>query len=154
MFGQISRHHDPVKLMLGTMISSSWHIKLTITADTCPIMLRLHLLPSLSFPLCPVKTQGGRISAPRWIWRPKCKKTILRVCRLNSQYEDPQIPKSYLLLEFHLKNRIGLSFPGGSVVKNLPANVGAIGSIPGLGGSHMLWGNCILMPQQLSLHCN
>ena len=29
-------------------------------------------------------------------------------------------------------------FSGGSVVKNLPANAGDMGSIPGLGRSHML----------------
>ena len=29
-----------------------------------------------------------------------------------------------------------LSFPGGSVVKNLPASSGGMGSIPGLGRSH------------------
>ena len=29
-------------------------------------------------------------------------------------------------------------FPGGAVVKNLPANAGDTGSIPGLGRSHML----------------
>ena len=28
-------------------------------------------------------------------------------------------------------------FPGGSVVKNSPANAGDMGLIPGLGGSHM-----------------
>ena len=28
-------------------------------------------------------------------------------------------------------------FPGGAVVKNLPANAGNMGSIPGLGRSHM-----------------
>ena len=32
-----------------------------------------------------------------------------------------------------------LSFPGGSVVKNPPANAGNMGLIPDLGGSHMLW---------------
>ena len=32
-------------------------------------------------------------------------------------------------------------FPGGAVVKNLPANAGDLGSTPGLGGSHMLWSN-------------
>ena len=31
-----------------------------------------------------------------------------------------------------------MGFPGGSVVKNLPANVGDTGSIPGLGRSHLL----------------
>ena len=30
-------------------------------------------------------------------------------------------------------------FPGGTVVKNLPANAGDMGSIPGLGRSHMPW---------------
>ena len=29
-------------------------------------------------------------------------------------------------------------FPGGSMVKNLPANAGDVGLIPGLGRSHML----------------
>ena len=32
-------------------------------------------------------------------------------------------------------------FPGGAVVKNLPANAGDTGSIPGLGISHMPWSN-------------
>ena len=32
-------------------------------------------------------------------------------------------------------------FPGGAVVKNPPANAGDTGSIPGPGGSHMLWSN-------------
>ena len=32
-------------------------------------------------------------------------------------------------------------FPGGSVVKNLPANAGDTGSSPGPGRSHMPWSN-------------
>ena len=32
-------------------------------------------------------------------------------------------------------------FPGGTVVKNLPANSGDTGSSPGLGRSHMPWSN-------------
>ena len=32
-------------------------------------------------------------------------------------------------------------FPGGAVVKNLPANAGDMGSSPGLGTSHMPWSN-------------
>ena len=32
-------------------------------------------------------------------------------------------------------------FPGGEVVKNLPANAGGTGSISGLGRSHMLRSN-------------
>ena len=32
-------------------------------------------------------------------------------------------------------------FPGGSVVKNLPAKIGDMGSVPDSGSSHMLWSN-------------
>ena len=32
-------------------------------------------------------------------------------------------------------------FPGGSVVDNLPADAGDMGSIPGPGGAHMLKGS-------------
>ena len=32
-------------------------------------------------------------------------------------------------------------FPGGTMVKNLPANAGDMGSSPGPGRSHMLWSN-------------
>ena len=32
-------------------------------------------------------------------------------------------------------------FSGGPVVKNLPANAGVMGSIPGLGRFHIPWGN-------------
>ena len=32
-------------------------------------------------------------------------------------------------------------FPGGAEVKNLPANAGSMGSIPGPGRSHVLQGN-------------
>ena len=34
-----------------------------------------------------------------------------------------------------------VGFLGGSMVKNPPANAGDMGSIPGLGRSHMLWSN-------------
>ena len=32
-------------------------------------------------------------------------------------------------------------FPGNPVIKNLPANAGDTGSIPGLGRFHMPWGS-------------
>jgi len=44
-----------------------------------------------------------------------------------------------------------LDFPGGPVVKNLPANAGDTGSIPGPGKFHMPWGNKAHAPQLLSL---
>ena len=42
-------------------------------------------------------------------------------------------------------------FPGGAVVKNLPANAGDTGSSPGPGGSHMPRSNEARAPQLLSL---
>ena len=42
-------------------------------------------------------------------------------------------------------------FPGGTVVENLPANAGDMGSSPGLGRSHMLRSNWAREPQLLSL---
>ena len=44
-----------------------------------------------------------------------------------------------ILPDWLRRNREG--FPGGAVVKNPPANVGDMGSSPGLGRSHMLWSN-------------
>ena len=41
-------------------------------------------------------------------------------------------------------------FPGGSVVKSLPANAGVIGSIPGQGRYHMPRNNETHVPQILS----
>ena len=38
----------------------------------------------------------------------------------------------------HLNMVYILGIPGGSVVKNPPANAGDLGSMPGLGRSHML----------------
>ena len=44
-----------------------------------------------------------------------------------------------------------LVFPGGSVVKNLPAIAGDMGSIPDPRRSHMPWSNKARVPQLLSL---
>ena len=45
-----------------------------------------------------------------------------------------------------------LGCPGGTVVKNPPANAGDMGSSPGLGRSHVPWNNLARAPQLLSLH--
>ena len=42
-------------------------------------------------------------------------------------------------------------FPSGTVVENLPANAGHMGSSPGLGGSHMPQSGWACRPQLLSL---
>ena len=43
--------------------------------------------------------------------------------------------------EMKLKKKKTRGFPGGSVIKNLPANVRHTGSTPGPERSHMLWSN-------------
>ena len=47
--------------------------------------------------------------------------------------------------------RLGLGFPGGSVMKNLPATAGDTGSIPDPGRSHASWINKVHASQLLSL---
>ena len=46
-----------------------------------------------------------------------------------------------------LENFLKEAFPGGPVVKNLPAFAGDMGSVPGLGRLHMLWSNQACVPQ-------
>ena len=43
------------------------------------------------------------------------------------------------LLTVGTREQYGRDFPGGTVVKNPPANAGDTGSSPGPGISHMLW---------------
>ena len=57
----------------------------------------------------------------------ECHQALLRSWERRSRVDD-------------LKNNFR-DFPGGTAVKNLPANVGDTGSSPGLGRSHMLWSN-------------
>ena len=45
------------------------------------------------------------------------------------------------LLQVCVQNHLLRDFPGGAVVKNLPANAEDIGSSPGPGRSHMPWSN-------------
>ena len=42
-------------------------------------------------------------------------------------------------------------FPGGSVVRSLPANLGDMGLIPHLGRSYMMWNSEACVPQLLNL---
>ena len=51
----------------------------------------------------------------------------------KDQQREPTSSKWHLFLKTNLRG-----FPGGSVVKNPPANAGNTGSVPGAGKSHML----------------
>ena len=62
---------------------------------------------------------------------------MLGIRELYSQFFKV-VSLSYFI--FHIKNETW-GFPGGTVVKNPPDNAGNMGSIPGLGRSHMLQSN-------------
>ena len=72
---------------------------------------------------------------------------------LNSKAEfsslSLNIPLQYSHQQIYQKGECW-GFPGGSVVKNVTANSGDVGLIPGPGGSHMLWNNEACAPQLLS----
>ena len=55
------------------------------------------------------------------------------------------------LISSCLQKPLFWGFPGGTMVKNPPANAGDMGSIPGLGRSHMPRSNYARVPQLLSL---
>ena len=50
------------------------------------------------------------------------------------------IVSTFINFNWNLKNK-SRGFPGGPVVKTLPASAGDTGSSPGPGRSHMLWSN-------------
>ena len=62
----------------------------------------------------------------------KTRKTCQITYLINNLYQE-YIENS--------QNSVRGDFPGGTVVKNLPANAGNMGSIPGPGRSHMQWSN-------------
>ena len=63
----------------------------------------------------------------------------------HTHYTESQVLSVYLTeyrREYNVeKKKNPWDFPGGAVVKNPPANAGNMGSIPGLGRSHMLRSN-------------
>ena len=67
------------------------------------------------------------------------KKVCVFVCRIGSNKANVVIKKN--IGECFLLFKIWQDFPGGPVVKNLLSFTGDMGSIPGQGRYHMLWGN-------------
>ena len=67
---------------------------------------------------------------------------IVQKCKILASWVGVQTPGVYVIVKEHkLRKAVEEDFPGGSVDENLPANAGDIGSIPGLGRSHMLQSN-------------
>ena len=68
--------------------------------------------------------------------------------KISSKFHQSGTPVTSV---FSPKNSGSPGFPGGSVVKNLPANAGDVGLIP-QGRSHMLRDSKACPPQLLRLH--
>ena len=94
------------------------------------------LCTNLPFSSCVgLENQVTGVILPRGLWR----KSIL-------------VLKNWLVvLNFYNENYFW-DFCGGPVVESLPGSAGYMGSIPGLGGSHMLQNNWAHVPRLLSLH--
>ena len=77
-----------------------------------------------------------KLIQPLWrtVWR------FLKKLKLELPY-DPAIPLLGIYPEKTVIQKDTWDFPGGTVVKNPPANAGDTGSSPGPGRSHMLWSN-------------
>ena len=81
-----------------------------------------------------------------WMWKHRDGGSTVK-SYANFQLCGQSAPLTPILFRSQL-----LDFPGGIVAKNLPASVGNMGSIPGLGRFHLLWSNQARSPQLLSLH--
>ena len=60
--------------------------------------------------------------------------------------------ENHLIVHLQWVNIMAWDFPGGTVDKNHLPMQGDTGSIPGLGGFHMLWSSEAWEPQLLRLH--
>ena len=74
--------------------------------------------------------------------------SMLPPLRVGHPEKITEVPSAYFFT--HKKGQ--KDFPGGTVDKNLPANAGDTGSIPGRGKFHTLRSNQACVPQLQSLH--
>ena len=77
-----------------------------------------------------------KLVQPLWktVWR------FLRKLKIELPY-DPAIPLLGIYLDKIITQKDTWGFPGGTVVKNPPANAGDMGSFPSPGRSPMPWSN-------------
>ena len=71
------------------------------------------------------------------------------ILMLNSSQIYQSFSLQSVLFVSYLKS-LARDFPGGSVDKNLPANAGDMGSVPGPGRFYTLWSNEAQVPQPLN----
>ena len=72
-------------------------------------------------------------------------------CIINHRYSITlYYQSSYFLQTINIKSK-GEGFPDGSLVRNPPVNAGGVGSVSGLGRSHVPWSTQACAPQLPSL---
>ena len=71
----------------------------------------------------------------------KIKRQMKNGEKIWQRINFPNASQEQLLINEKNQQSYGRNFPGGAVVKNLPANAGNTDVIPGPGRSHMPWSN-------------
>ena len=111
-------------------MSTMYEAEFPLLAHLC-LCLQTDLIPAATAVPIPAWVLAGN----RWqISRGKLRRVWWKKCSQD---------------DYRLRKPKKGAFPGGPVVKNLPANVRDAGSIPGLGRSHVLRGNWACAPQPL-----
>ena len=85
----------------------------------------------------------GGLQLPVWLaWclaHSRCSISALAAASADDSDDVMTITAPAVVLGKCAASVVKVGFPGGSVVKNLPANAGDMGSIHNLGRSHILW---------------
>ena len=131
--GSVQPHLLPSPLWLASFLLLSEHTYLFLPTSSCllfPSSQSLHLTLAADFVRFSLHmAKYGHIAAPSWY---KLWKDWLEVSA--SQFPNPG--RDSLMCCIWLQWRVK-DFPGGAAVKNLPANAGNTGLMPGQGRSHM-----------------
>ena len=137
MWSNRNSHSLLVEMKAKWYISEDWQFltKLNILTIRSSNRVPWYLLKEVEN-LCPHKTCTQIFIAAVFIAAKKWKEPKFPLTEewINKMWYT-HIMESYCSIK-----RNG-DFPGGAVVKNPPANAGDTGSSPGLGRSHMPWGN-------------
>ena len=140
VFLEMDRYKSPIQSLLQRPGSDQTHLNRNSAPAPGQYGVSPHrvtLFESLSHPNLPVEPESG--STGGWLLTGTgvhLGKEVLRDLGENLVTHKITLYSPVLGLKTIISR-----FPGGPVIKNLPANVGDTGLSPGLGRFHMLWGH-------------